>query len=119
MKLYGLKNCDSCRKALKWLKAVGQDVEFVDVRGAEMARVDVERVVAAAGWQVALNRKSATWRALGEADRMVESDQAAVALITAHPAVMKRPVIDVDGEIIVGFGAGEQARLAALLGRNG
>jgi arsenate reductase len=116
MKLYGLKTCDSCRKALKWLKAAGREIEFVDVRGDDFERADIERIVAAAGWQVALNRKSATWRSLDEAERMVSSDQDAAALIAAHPALLKRPVIVVGERTIVGFGAGEQALLTDLIG---
>ena len=116
MKLYGLKNCDSCRRALKWLKAAGQEVAFVDVRGDDFERTDIERIVTAAGWQVALNRKSATWRSLGEAERAVGNDDDAAELIAAHPALLKRPVIEIGERTIVGFGPGEQAQLADLIG---
>ena len=115
MKLYGLKTCDTCRKAVKWLEAAGHDFQYIDVRGGTMTRGDIERIVASAGIEVALNRKSTTWRGLPEAEREMAGPDDAVDLIMRHPALLKRPVIDFDGAIIVGFGPAQQAELAAKL----
>ena len=76
---------------------------------------DVERIVASAGVDVAVNRKSTTWRGLPEAEREMAGPDDAVDLIMRHPALLKRPVIDFDGTIIVGFGPAQQAELAAKL----
>ena len=114
MKLYGLKNCDTCRKALKWLQAHDLTVEFVDVRGDGMTRDDFERFITHAGHDTALNRKSATWRSLSPDEKADIDDSRAVELAAHYPALLKRPVIEVDGEIIIGFDAAAQARLAQL-----
>ncbi|MDH3740909.1 MAG: Spx/MgsR family RNA polymerase-binding regulatory protein, partial [Hyphomicrobiales bacterium] len=92
MKMYGLKNCDTCRKALKWAAEHNLPVDFVDVREGDMSRADVERFVASAGWQTALNRKSTTWRGLDDAEKAEIDDARAVALIAQHPTLLKRPV---------------------------
>lgn len=113
MKMYGLKNCDTCRKALKWAAERGIDIEFVDVREGDMSRADIERFVASAGWQTALNRKSTTWRGLNDTEKADIDDVKAVDLIAQHPALLKRPVFDIDGRIVIGFDAVAQDQLAA------
>lgn len=115
MRVFGLKSCDSCRKAMKWLADAGQEFDFVDVRDSGMTRSDVAAIVDQAGAGVALNRKSTTWRQMSEAERAVSGDQQVVDLIVRHPALLKRPVIDLDGLFIVGFGAAQQAELAQVL----
>ena len=112
MKMYGLKNCDTCRKALKWAAERGIDIEFVDVREGDMSRADIERFVASAGWQTALNRKSTTWRGLNDTEKADIDDVKAVDLIAQHPALLKRPVFDIDGRIVIGFDAAAQDQLA-------
>ncbi|GLQ34101.1 hypothetical protein GCM10007939_03840 [Amylibacter marinus] len=92
MKLYGLKNCDTCTKARKALSAQGYDVEFIDVRQTPMTKAELQYFFALFGDEL-LNKRSTTWRQLAEADRDAES----VDLIFAHPTLMKRPVIT-DGE---------------------
>ncbi|MDJ0639798.1 MAG: ArsC/Spx/MgsR family protein [Paracoccaceae bacterium] len=99
MKVYGLKTCDTCRKAVKALQAAGQTVEMVDVRAAPLERDQIEAFLAAFG-EALVNRKSTTWRQLSEYARA----QAPAALLAAHPALMKRPVI-VDGDAVyLGWG---------------
>ncbi len=109
MKLYGLKNCDTCRKAHKFLKEKGIDVEFVDVRADGAPEADLRRFLAAFG-ERSLNRRSATWRNLDGEERSGEP----LALLVAHPALMKRPVID-DGNTLH-LGWNEEVR-GAILGR--
>ncbi|NNE22340.1 MAG: Spx/MgsR family RNA polymerase-binding regulatory protein [Rhizobiales bacterium] len=115
MKMYGLKNCDTCRKALKWAAGHSLALDFVDVREGDMSRADVERFVASAGWQTALNRKSTTWRGLGDAERADVDDARAIDLIVQHPTLLKRPVFDIDGIIVVGFNAQAQDQLASKI----
>ena len=116
MKMYGLKNCDTCRKALKWAAAHDVPIEFVDVREGDMSRADIERFVASAGWQTALNRKGTTWRGLGDAEKTDIDNAKACQLIAEHPALLKRPVFDIDGRIIIGFDANAQDQLAQSAG---
>ncbi|MGG7567034.1 ArsC/Spx/MgsR family protein [Rhodovulum sp. DZ06] len=104
MKIYGLKNCDACRKAVK---ATG--AELVDVRAAPLDRATLERFQAAFGAAL-LNTRSTTWRGLPEEARAGDP----LALIAAHPALMKRPVIEADdGTLHLGWGKDVQAALGA------
>lgn len=112
MKVYGLKNCDTCRKARKWLDAQGTAYTFVDVRADGIARADVEGWVAALGWEVLLNRRGTTWRTLDDADKAGVDEAKAVGLMVERPALIKRPVFDFgDGSVSVGFSAKDQAAL--------
>jgi len=106
IRIYGLTTCDTCRKAEKALRDKGLEVERIDVRKTPLAE-DVLRRFAAAFDDNVINRKSTTWRALPEDERKKE----AVALMSAHPAVMKRPVIEVDGTLYLGWGRDVQAKL--------
>lgn len=106
IRLWGLKTCDTCRKALKELQAAGKEAEIVDIRaGLDAARA--ARWLEAAGAETLLNRKSATWRGLSEAERAAEP----AALLLAHPALAKRPVIEHEGRVLVGWDAAARAAL--------
>ncbi|MDH3743214.1 MAG: Spx/MgsR family RNA polymerase-binding regulatory protein [Hyphomicrobiales bacterium] len=111
--MYGLKNCDICRKALKWAAERGVQIDFIDVRDGGMSRADIERFVASTGWQTALNRKSTTWRGLDDAEKADIDDARAVDLIAQHPALLKRPVFDIEGRIVIGFDAAAQDQLTS------
>jgi len=104
MIVYGIRTCDTCRKALKLMPGA----RLYDIR-AEGLPEDVARAALARFGEALVNRKSATWRGLGEAARA----EVPLALIAAHPAVMKRPLIDADGTLYLGWGEEVQA---ALLG---
>lgn len=92
MRVFSLKTCDTCRKALKALRAAGHDPEVIDVRSDGIGPGDRAAIVAAFG-PGALNTRSATWRELDEETRALPPAD----LIAAHPTVMKRPVIEVAG----------------------
>ena len=87
--LYGLKACDTCRKARQEIEKAGQTVTFVDVRDMPLTEAQLERFLAEFG-DALLNRKSTTWRGLDEAERA----KPPLALLSAHPTLMKRPVIE-------------------------
>lgn len=105
MKLYGLKKCDTCRKALKSLAAAGHDVAFVDVRADGVPRAELDRFQAAFGAAL-LNTRSTTWRGLDDA--AYEADP--LNLLIDHPTLMKRPVIDHDGSLTLGWTKDVQAQ---------
>lgn len=110
--LYGLKNCDTCRKARRWLESAGVEHAFVDVRDQG---VDANRLTGwaqSAGWQTLLNRRSRAWRELPEADRADLDETKATTLMHAHPTLIKRPVLETGNEVLIGF---SQARYAAVL----
>jgi len=102
MKIYGLKNCDTCRKALKALEGA----ELVDVREAGLPEGLLERAEAQFGKAI-LNTRSTTWRGLSEAERA----GAPLDLIAAHPALMKRPLIEAGEALYLGWGKDTQAAL--------
>lgn len=101
--VYGLKNCDTCRKALKWLDAAGVSHRFHDVRADGVSRTDIAEWAAQVEWETLLNRRGTTWRGLSDADKEGVDADKAVALMAAHPALIKRPVFDIDGKVAVGF----------------
>ena len=101
--LFGLKTCDTCRKARKELDAAGISHTYVDVRadGIEPGRLNTW--AEEAGWQTLLNTKSATWRGLPEGDRSNVGEAEAIALMTGHPTLIKRPVIESGASVLVGW----------------
>ena len=103
IKLYGLKNCDTCRKAQKWLAAKGVEHTFYDVRADGLSHQQIEGWVKELGWETVLNRRSTTWRGLSDADRDGLDDGRAVELMKAHPTLIKRPVIETGTTTMVGF----------------
>lgn len=101
MKIYGIKTCDTCRRAVKSLP----DAEFIDIRATPLSGADLERFLTAFG-DALVNTRSTTWRGMSEAERaMAPLDQ-----LAAHPTLMKRPVID-DGTLHLGWGKDVQAAL--------
>ena len=106
--LYGLKNCDTCKKAMKALAAHGHDVTFVDIRADANLEKKVPFWLSAAGADLLINRRSTTWRGLDEAAR--SSDP--LALLKAHPTLIKRPVIEDAQTVYVGWNKDVQAALA-------
>jgi arsenate reductase (glutaredoxin) len=103
--IYGLKTCDTCRKALKALPAA----RFVDVRAEGVPEPLLDRALAAFP-DTLLNTRSTTWRGLDEATRQ----GAPADLISAHPTLMKRPLIVAGERLLLGWGKDVQAQLGAL-----
>lgn len=89
MRFFGLKSCDTCRKALAQLRAAGYDLQVIDVRADGIAPDDLAMIVAQFG-DAAINRASTTWRELSDLQRQDNP----VALLAAYPTLLKRPVID-------------------------
>lgn len=104
--LYGLKTCDTCRKALKALREAGQDVDFVEVREAPPPADVLTQLLATHG-EAAVNRRSKTWAGLGAADRALPPAD----LLARHPVVMKRPVIVAGGKVYLGWTEAVRAAL--------
>ncbi|WP_069299494.1 arsenate reductase family protein [Neptunicoccus sediminis] len=98
MRFYGLKTCDTCRKALKALQGAGFEPVYVDVRADGIAAADLARFYQAFGSDL-LNTRSTTWRGLDEAERGRDP----LDLLAAHPTLMKRPVIEAEGVLTLGW----------------
>lgn len=103
MKIYHLKTCDTCRKATKALRAAGHDPELHDVRADGLDKAVIETLEAALGYEALVNKKSTTWRGLSDEQKSGLSRDSAIALLTENPTLMKRPVIENDGEFTVGW----------------
>ena len=109
--VYGLRNCDTCRKALKWLDMEGIQYEFHDFRNEGIEAKELTVWVKAVGWECLLNRRSTTWRNLPEQKKKDLEEKKASKLMIANPTLIKRPVFNYDSEIIVGLGELEREAL--------
>jgi arsenate reductase len=115
--LYGIRNCDTVKKARDWFSQAGLEHRFHDFRAAGLPEATLARWLADAGWEALLNRKGTTWRQLDETARAGAVDAASVAaLLRASPALIKRPVVEwPDGRVTVGFDAAVFARRAVAI----
>ena len=111
MRFYGLKNCDTCKKAQKALTAADKDFDVVDVRADGVPAAMQPEWVAAVGADALVNRRSTTWRGLSDAEKAKADATGAAALLAAHPTLMKRPVIVTGDNVHVGWTRDVQAAL--------
>lgn len=103
--LYGIANCDTVKKARRWLDDAGIDHRFHDVRADGLTRDVVQAWIDELGWEPLVNTRGTTWRRLPEQERAALDRDAAAALMLAHPTVIKRPVWDLGDHRRVGFAA--------------
>jgi arsenate reductase len=103
IKLYGITNCDTVKKARKWLDNNGIEYEFVDFRKTPLSTAQLKNWAAAIDWQTLLNKRSRTWRELPDSQKDPLNKTKALTLMQEIPTLIKRPVLEKDGEILVGF----------------
>jgi len=103
--LYGIKNCDTMKKARAWLDARGVAYSFHDYKAAGIDQASLERWVAAAGWETVLNRAGTTFKGLPEVEKTGLEAQKAITLMRSQPSMIKRPVLEGDGHFLIGFKA--------------
>jgi Spx/MgsR family transcriptional regulator len=101
--IYGIKNCDTMKKARAWLDGHGVAYAFHDYKTAGVGRAALQAWSKAVGWEVLLNRAGTTFRKLPEADKAGITEARAIALMIAQPSMIKRPVLEVGGRLLVGF----------------
>jgi arsenate reductase (glutaredoxin) len=102
--IYGIKNCDTMKKARAWLDDHGVKYAFHDYKVAGVDRARLETWVRKAGWETLLNKAGTTFRQLPDADKEGLSEAKAIKLMLAQPSVIKRPVLELSGgKILVGF----------------
>ncbi|HWM81044.1 MAG TPA: ArsC family reductase [Pseudolabrys sp.] len=102
--MYGIKSCDTIKKARTWLEKHGVDYAFHDYKTAGIERAQLERWSKKVGWETLLNRAGTTFRKLSERDKAVANEKQAIALMLAQPSMIKRPVLDLGGgKLVVGF----------------
>jgi len=101
--LYGIKNCDTMKKARAWLDAHGVAYRFHDYKSAGIARETLEAWSRRLGWEALLNRAGTTFRMLPEPDRENLTEPKAIALMLAQPSMIRRPVLELGDTLLVGF----------------
>ncbi len=99
MRIFLLKSCDTCRRALRELRAAGHEPEITDIRADGIPPAELERFLDAFG-EALVNRRSTTWRGLDDAERSRDPK----ALLADYPTLMKRPVIEAGGRLYLGWG---------------
>ncbi|WP_150430045.1 arsenate reductase [Dechloromonas sp. CZR5] len=102
-KIYGIKNCDTMKKALNWLTENGVAHEFIDYKKAGVAERNLPDWAARAGWQKLLNTRGLMWKKLSDAERADVDEAKALQLMAAYPSLIKRPVLDTGTQLLVGF----------------
>ena len=101
--LYGIKNCDTVKKARRWLEAQQIEYAFHDFRVDGLSQDMLKDFLKQVDWETLLNKRGTTWRKLSENQKQGISKQKAIALMYENPALIKRPVLYYEGEYFVGF----------------
>ena len=102
--VYGIPNCDTIKKTLAWYKSKNIRVDFYDYKKYGVKKEKLEEWCRQVGWQVLLNKKSTTWRSLPPAEQqLVINEKIAIKLMMEYPSIIKRPVIEMNDKVMVGF----------------
>jgi arsenate reductase len=101
--IYGIKNCDTMKKARTWLEDHGVAYAFHDYKAKGIDKASLERWSKEVGWEILLNRAGTTFRKLPDAQRENVTEKKAIALMLEQPSMIKRPVLDVGGKLLIGF----------------
>ena len=109
--LYGIKNCDTVKKARRWLENHAIEYEFHDFREDGLRAGDVENWINELGWEVLINKRSTSWKALSEKARGSMDDSSARDAILTQPTLIKRPLLDLGHQRYVGFNAAQYQEL--------
>lgn len=101
--VYGIKNCDTVKKACNWLTKNNIDYQFHDFRKDGLTQAKVKQWFSKADWEIFLNRRGTTWRKLSDNEKDSINKTKAIKLMVEQPTLIKRPVIEHNGDVIVGF----------------
>jgi len=103
IKMYGIPNCDTIKKARKWLEAQGIDYEFHDYKKEGVDEAKLHSWVKEVGWEILLNRRGMMWRKVPQEVKDVIDEESAIQLMLETPSIIKRPVLDTGDKRHVGF----------------
>lgn len=101
--LYGIKTCDSIKKARRWLEQNGIEYRFHDYRSDGLDHMLLQSFADSLGWEALLNKSSTSWRQLSEEQKTGLDTETALALMLATPTLIKRPLLDTGAKLILGF----------------
>jgi len=111
IRVYGIRNCDTMKKAMAFLDAQGTAYEFVDYKKAGVAATHLPDWNRRAGWQKLLNTRGLMWKKLSDAERADVDEKKALALMAEYPSLIKRPLLDTGSALLIGF---DETACAAL-----
>ena len=105
VKIYGIKNCDTMKKAFTWLEAKGVDYEFHDYKKAGVPVDRVKGWFKRAGWEALVNTRGTTFKKIPDAEKAALDEARALKLVEKYPSAIKRPVVEAGAKLLVGFDA--------------
>lgn len=105
VKIYGIKNCDTMKKAFKWLEANNVNYDFHDYKKSGVPANVIEGAIAEHGWEIVINKRGTTWRKLPEETKEKMNNDTALQVAVDHSSTIKRPLIVVNNSYILGFNA--------------
>lgn len=111
IKLYGIPNCDTIKKARKWLKDNGLDYEFYDYKKHGVPEKELKTWVKQVGWETLLNKRGTTWRKLDDNTKNSVNEKSAIQIMLDNPSIIKRPVLSKGKTLLVGFSSDDYAKL--------
>ena len=114
LNLYGIKSCDTMKKARTWLEDHGIEYHFHDYKTAGIDQATLKQWCKQVGWEVLLNRTGTTFRKLPDADKTILDETKAITLMLAQPSMIKRPVLVGNKQILVGFKPKDYATLLEI-----
>ncbi|ELF4879706.1 ArsC family reductase [Vibrio parahaemolyticus] len=109
--MFGIPNCDTIKKAKKWLEAENIAFDFHDYRKQGIDAQMVTEFCQALGWEQVLNKRGTTFRQLTQEQKDTLNEESAIALLVDNPAMIKRPILNVDGQLHIGFKADQYATI--------
>ena len=116
--IYGIKNCDTMKKARAWLDSHGVAYNFHDYKSEGIAKDTLKSWSDELGWENLLNRAGTTFRKLPDAEKKDLNERKALSLMLAQPSMIKRPLLDISGKLLIGFNPEIYARQLASTGRS-
>ena len=113
IKIYGIKNCDTMQKAMRWLDKKGISYDFHNYKKQGVDADILKTAIAQHGWEVVINKRGTTWRQLPDDVKAGMNDAQAVKIATDNPSIIKRPLLSVAGETFLGFNEAEYSEILA------
>ena len=110
MKIYGISNCDTVKKALAWLDSHGIQYEFHDYKKAGVPPGKLKEWAKRTGWEKLANTRGPTWRKISDAKKVGMNEAKALALLEEHSSAIRRPIVEAGSRLLVGFDEAEYAR---------
>ncbi|MFT5008864.1 MAG: arsenate reductase [Granulosicoccus sp.] len=111
IKIYGIKNCDTVKKTLRWFAEQNVTVDFIDFKKEPPTAELIQQWIALLGWESLVNKRGTTWRKLPETTKTSVDSTSAVALIQHQPSLIKRPLIELQGHLWIGFDLSQFAHI--------